>query len=91
MPFSLERKFAAGFATTVGFILVIGGLAWWSAARFSGTFRWVDHTHQVLYELEAGLTNMLNMQTSLPVTARVGTTVRLAVLRPTVVLIATVP
>ncbi len=64
MPFTLERKIATGFAAAVGFMLVLGGAAWWSAARSAETLRWVDHTHAVLYQLEATLTDMLNMQTA---------------------------
>ncbi len=64
MPFTLERKIVAGFSAAVGFMLVIGGAGWWSAKRSADTFREVDHTYQVLDQLEAGLTDMLNMQTA---------------------------
>ena len=64
MPLTLEKKIVAGFSAAVGFMLVIGGAAWWSAVRSADTFRWVDHTHEVLYQLEASLTDMLNMQTA---------------------------
>jgi PAS domain S-box-containing protein len=60
----LENKIAAGFAAAVGFMLLIGGAAWWSATRSAETFRWVDHTHEVLYRLEATLTNLLVLQSS---------------------------
>jgi PAS domain S-box-containing protein len=60
----LERKIAAGYAVAVGFLLFLGGAAWWSAARSAETFRWVDHTHAVLSQLESGLTDMLNMQSA---------------------------
>ena len=63
MQHTLERTITAGYAVAVGFLLFIGGAAWWSAARVSGTFLWVDHTHQVLFELEATLTDLLSMQT----------------------------
>jgi PAS domain S-box-containing protein len=45
-------------------MLLIGGAAWWSATRSAETFRWVDHTHEVLYRLEATLTNLLVLQSS---------------------------
>lgn len=64
MPILLERKIAAGYAVAVVFLLLVGGTAWWSATRSAETFRLVDHTHQVLYQLEASLTDMLNMQTA---------------------------
>ena len=60
----LERKIAAGYAAAVAFLLIIGGAAWWSAVRSAETFRWVDHTHEVLYRLESSLTDILNMQTA---------------------------
>lgn len=64
MPMLLERKIAAGYAVAVGFLLFVGGAAWWSAARSAETFRLVDHTHKVLYQLEACLIDALNMQTA---------------------------
>jgi len=64
VPITLERKIAGGFAAAVGFMLVVGGAAWWSAKRSAQTFQWVDHTHEVLYQLEATLVDMLNMQTA---------------------------
>lgn len=64
MPLTLEKKIVAGFSAAVGFMLVIGGAAWWSAVRSAGTFQQVDHTYRVLEQLEAGLTDMLNMQTA---------------------------
>lgn len=64
MPLTLEKKIVAGFSAAVGFMLVIGGAAWWSAVRSVGTFQQVDHTYRVLDQLEAGLTDMLNMQTA---------------------------
>ncbi|SDR93587.1 PAS domain S-box protein [Opitutus sp. GAS368] len=45
-------------------MLFIGGAAWWSAARSAETFRWVDHTHAVLYRLEVTLTKLLVLQSS---------------------------
>ena len=62
MPLTLENKIAAGFAAAAGFMLLVGGAAWWSAARSAETFRWVDHTHEVLYGLEAMQTKLLVLQ-----------------------------
>jgi PAS domain S-box-containing protein len=64
VPLTLEKKIVAGFSAAVGFMLIIGGAAWWSAVRSADTFRRVGHTHKVLYQLEASLTDMLNMQTA---------------------------
>jgi PAS domain S-box-containing protein len=64
MPLTLEKKIAGGFAAAIALILALGGAAWWSALRSADTFRQVDHTHEVLYQLEAVLVDMLNMQTA---------------------------
>ena len=61
---SLERKIFLGFAAAVLVLLGVGSFAWWNAARFSATFRLVDHTHEVLYQLEATLTRLLVLQSS---------------------------
>ena len=62
MQLSLERKIFLGFTGAVGLLLFSGGAAWLSATRTTETFRRVDHTHRVLYQLEAVLTDLLNMQ-----------------------------
>lgn len=62
MRLILERKITAGYAVAVAFLLLIGGAAWWSAARSADTFRRVDHSHQVLYQLEATQTRLLVIQ-----------------------------
>jgi CHASE3 domain sensor protein len=41
-------------------VMVAAG--WWSVSSTTGTFRWVEHTHQVLYELETTLTNSIGIQ-----------------------------
>jgi CHASE3 domain sensor protein len=38
------------------------GAGWWSAQRLANAFHWVDHTHQVLYELQAALVHAVGMQ-----------------------------
>ncbi len=45
----------------VTFGLLAAG-AWWSISRFQATLRWVEHTHQVLYELEALLGHAVSAQ-----------------------------
>ena len=61
---SLERKISIGFAVAVGVLLLTGVSAWWSTVRFNETFQSVSHTHQVLYRIESGLADLLNMQTA---------------------------
>lgn len=48
-----------GALLATGVMLV---LAWWGVRNTTGTFRWVDHTHRVLYELETALTNAVSIQ-----------------------------
>jgi PAS domain S-box-containing protein len=62
MFFSLERKIIVGFCVALTALLVMASAAWWSITRFETTFRWVDHTHQVLFELEALLNQVEGMQ-----------------------------
>ena len=62
MLFSLERKIVLAFLVTLAALGVMVGGAWWSITRFESTFRWVDHTHQVLYELEALLNRVQGVQ-----------------------------
>lgn len=61
---SLERNIFGGFFAAGLLLLVTGSVAWWSAAQSATTFRWVDHTHEVLYRLEATLTTLLSMQSA---------------------------
>ena len=37
-------------------------VGWWSMNSVTGTFHWVEHTHQVLYELEATLAHAVSIQ-----------------------------
>ncbi len=52
MKWSLEQKIPAGFTLTLIFLLVIGAIAYRSATRSIETYRWVDHTHDVLEQLQ---------------------------------------
>lgn len=52
MKWSLEQKIPAGFTLTLVFLLVIGAIAYRSATRSIDTYKWVDHTREVLYRLE---------------------------------------
>ncbi|WP_438480803.1 sensor histidine kinase [Oleiharenicola lentus] len=64
MRLSLERKISVGFAIAFTVLLLTGISAWWSATRYRETAAWVEHTHEVLYQLESGLAELLNMQTA---------------------------
>jgi PAS domain S-box-containing protein len=48
----------------VALLLFSGGSAWFSATRTTERTAAVDHTHRVLYQLEAVLADLLNMQTA---------------------------
>ncbi|QYM78030.1 CHASE3 domain-containing protein [Horticoccus luteus] len=43
-------------------LLLIGALTWWNAARLVDTFRWVEHTQEVIGDLNETLVEVLNMQ-----------------------------
>lgn len=52
------RLLAVALVILVG----LGSSGWWSAKRVMETFGWVDHTHQVLYELESSLMHAVSIQ-----------------------------
>jgi signal transduction histidine kinase len=61
---SLENKVVGGFIAAFAAMLLIGGLTVREAKRTAETFRWVDHTHEVLYLIENIQVDLLNMQTA---------------------------
>ncbi|ACB74234.1 sensor histidine kinase [Opitutus terrae] len=61
---SIQRKIAAGFAVAALLLALITGAALRNAFRFDDTFRWVDHTHAVLREVEQVLANLLIVQSA---------------------------
>ena len=62
MLFSLERKIVLAFVITLAALGMMVGGAWFSISRFESTFGWVDHTHKVLFELEALLNRVQGLQ-----------------------------
>ncbi len=64
MKISIEQKIRLGFSLAVGFLLVIGGVAYWSAARAIETDRSVDKAYEVLDELERAVIGALEAETS---------------------------
>src|SRR5690242_9370144 len=64
MKLLFEQKIRLGFSLALVFLLVLGGIGWWSAARSIGAFRRVDQTHQVLDELDNISTGILNAETT---------------------------
>ncbi|MDB6167735.1 MAG: multi-sensor signal transduction histidine kinase, partial [Verrucomicrobia bacterium] len=62
MLFTIERKIVLAFGVTIAALGLMVGGAWWNISRYESTFRWVDHTHQALYELEALLNRVQIIQ-----------------------------
>ncbi|HVS51275.1 MAG TPA: CHASE3 domain-containing protein [Opitutaceae bacterium] len=62
MSLSLERRTFLGFGFAVLALLLTGGAAWWSAARYRETFLRVDHTREVLNRIESALNDVLGIQ-----------------------------
>ena len=63
MKLLIQQKIQAGFAVALVFLLLTGVVAWWSEQRNAETFRSVEHTNQVLDQLETMLVGMLNTET----------------------------
>ena len=62
MKMLIQHKIQAGFAVALAFLLLTGAAAWWSAQRNVETFRWVDHTREVLDKLGGTRTAMLHTE-----------------------------
>jgi CHASE3 domain sensor protein len=56
------KRIARLLVATLVVVAGMGVSGWWSATRVAETFGWVDHTHQVLYELEATLMHAVSIQ-----------------------------
>lgn len=63
MKWSLEQKIPAGFTLTLVFLLAIGAIAYRSATRSIDTYKWVDHTREVLSQLERVSVALLDTET----------------------------
>src|SRR5207244_3917324 len=58
MRFSIGTKVTAGYALALAALVLIGAAAYISVNRLLQTTRWVDHTHQVIEQLEAIVTDL---------------------------------
>lgn len=65
MKVSTQSKIAAGFGAAILVFVLITCAAIWNAVRFEETFRSVNHTHEVLDELDQMLTGLLSTQSGL--------------------------
>ena len=61
---ALERKIVSGFATALIVLFFVTAVAWWNVARFRSTHYWVEHTREVLSELERTRSAVLSLQAS---------------------------
>ena len=50
---TIGKRIGIGFGMPLGFLVVIGGLSYWSTSKLIETSHWVSHTHQVLEGLES--------------------------------------
>ncbi|HUZ07852.1 MAG TPA: CHASE3 domain-containing protein, partial [Candidatus Paceibacterota bacterium] len=60
---SVQQKIQTGFAVALACLLLIGMTAWWNAQRNMETFHSVDHTYQVLDQLQGTLAGLLDTET----------------------------
>ncbi|MBV9851326.1 MAG: methyl-accepting chemotaxis protein [Armatimonadetes bacterium] len=58
MTWSIGVKIGTGFGLALAILLVIGGVSYRSINNLSGTARWVEHTNQVLTQLEGMLSTL---------------------------------
>jgi PAS domain S-box-containing protein len=64
LKLSLERNLALVFGAAAGMLLLLSVLTWWNIARFQDTRSWVEHTREVLQNLEQARSELLTMQAS---------------------------
>lgn len=63
MNISLKAKITTGFVVAVLFVFFAGAISWSNARRAEDTFRWVEHTQEILTKLEEVHTDILSLQT----------------------------
>ena len=64
LKLSLERRLALGFGAAGLVLIVVTAAACWNVARFQGTHFWVEHSREVLSNLEQAASDVLGMQSS---------------------------
>ncbi len=60
---TIGKKIAAGFVVPLVMLAAAAGLSYWSTALVINNDGWVDHTHQVLENLEALLSTLKDAET----------------------------
>lgn len=63
MKITLDKKILLGFAVCSVVLLVVAVISFRNSAQFMETNKRVNHTHEVLYELEQILVNTVNAET----------------------------
>ena len=63
----LERKIQVAFAVVLAFLILTGATAWWGVQRNAEAFLAVDHTRQVLDQLQATLASLVDTETGFEV------------------------
>src|SRR5262252_4078036 len=64
MTVSFEQKIRLGFSLALVSLFILGGIAYWAAARSIAAFRGVDQTHLLLDELDNASIGLLNAETA---------------------------
>lgn len=59
---TLERKIGLGFGAALIVLIASAIAAWWTVDRFSGTHQWVNHTREILGQLDQARSHILEMQ-----------------------------
>jgi CHASE3 domain sensor protein len=60
-PPGMKRIITLLLASLFAIAAAVGSI-WWSTQRLADGFRWVDHTHEVMYELQVALVHAVSIQ-----------------------------
>ncbi|MCW3127454.1 MAG: histidine kinase [Bacteroidetes bacterium] len=63
MKFTLDKKILAGFIACCLLLLIVAVISFRNSEKFLATNYWVNHTHQVLYEMEQVLQYSVDAET----------------------------
>ena len=60
---TLDKKILLGLTSCSLILILVAGFSFRNGEEFMATSRWVNHTHEVLYEFDQVLIHAINMQT----------------------------
>src|SRR5258707_15772476 len=63
MKLTLEKRILAGFIICSLILLVVAVISFKNSEKFIDTNQWVNHTHEVLYQLDQVLVNAVDAET----------------------------